>query len=84
MTQSLQATMIGPIISKTGSKTMGGMMVKPNQNDLVFMKELLEAGKIAPVIDRRYPLSEVAEAFRYIGEGHAKGKVVVTVEQNGK
>ena len=84
MDQSLQATMIGPFISKTGSKTMGGMMVKPNQNDLVFMKELLEAGKIAPVIDRRYPLSEVAEAFRYIGEGHAKGKVVVTVEQNGK
>ena len=84
MAQSLQATMIGPFISKTGSKTMGGMMVKPNQNDLVFIKELLEAGKIAPVIDRRYPLSEVAEAFRYIGEGHAKGKVVVTVEQNGK
>jgi NADPH:quinone reductase-like Zn-dependent oxidoreductase len=84
MTQSLQATMIGPFISRTGSKTMGGMMVKPNQNDLVFMKELLEAGKIVPVIDRRYPLSEVAEAFRYIGEGHAKGKVVVTVEQNGK
>jgi NADPH:quinone reductase-like Zn-dependent oxidoreductase len=84
MTQSLQATMIGPFISKTGSKTMGGMMVKPNQNDLVFMKELLEAGKVVPVIDRCYSLSEVAEAFRYIGEGHAKGKVVVTVEQNGK
>jgi NADPH:quinone reductase-like Zn-dependent oxidoreductase len=84
MAQSFQAMAIGPFMSMTGGKTMGGMMVKPNQNDLVFMKELLEAGKIAPVIDRRYPLSEVAEAFRYIGEGHAKGKVVVTVEQNGK
>ena len=63
---------------------MGGMMVKPNQNDLVFMKELLEAGKVVPVIDRCYPLSEVADAFHYIGEGHAQGKVVITVEQNGK
>ena len=84
MTQSLQATMIGPFISMTGSKKMGGMMVKPNQNDLVFMKELLEAGKVVPVIDRCYPLSEVAEAFHYIGEGHAQGKVVITVEQNSK
>ena len=82
MTQSLQATMIGPFISMTGSKTMGGMMVKPNQNDLVFIKELLEAGKVVPVIDRCYPLSEISEAFHYIGEGHAKGKVVIIVEQN--
>ena len=84
MAQSLQATMIGPFISMTGSKTMGGMMVKPNKNDLIFVKELLEAGKIVPVIDRCYPLSDTAEAFHYIGEGHAKGKVVITVEQNGK
>jgi NADPH:quinone reductase-like Zn-dependent oxidoreductase len=84
MAQSFQGMLIGPFISMTGSKTMGGMMVKPNQNDLVFMKELLEAGKVVPVIDRRCPLSEVADAFRYIGEGHAIGKVVVTVAQNGK
>ncbi len=84
MAQSLQATMIGPFISMTGSKTMGGMMVKPNQDDLVFMKELLEAGKVVPVIDRCYPLSDIAEAFHYIGEGHAKGKVVINVEQNSK
>ena len=43
------------------------------------MKELLEAGKVEPVIDRRYPLSEVAEAIRYLEEGHAKGKVVITI-----
>ncbi|MFL7838371.1 MAG: NAD(P)-dependent alcohol dehydrogenase [Candidatus Promineifilaceae bacterium] len=84
MAQSLQATMIGPFISMTGSKKMGGMLVKPNQNDLVFLKELLETGKVIPVIDRCYPLSEVADAFRYISEGHAKGKVVIVVEQNNK
>ena len=48
------------------------------------MKELLEAGKVLPVIDRRYPLSEVPEALRYFGEGQARGKVVITVEHNNK
>ena len=57
---------------------------KPNKKDLVFMKELLEAGKVVPVIDRRYPLREVAEAIRYLEEGHARGKVVITVEPNNK
>ena len=63
---------------------MGNSMTKPNKKDLVFMKELLEAGKVVPVIDRRYPLSEVAEALGYLGEGHAQGKVVITVEHNNK
>ncbi len=48
------------------------------------MTELLEAGKVVPVIDRRYPLSEVPEALRYFGEGHAQGKLVITVEHNSK
>ena len=48
------------------------------------MKGLLEAGKVVPVIDRRYPLSEVTEAVRYYGEGHARGKVVITLEHNNK
>ncbi len=52
---------------------------KPNQKDLLFMKELIETGKLVPVIDRRYPLSEVAEALRYLEEGRARGKVVITV-----
>jgi NADPH:quinone reductase-like Zn-dependent oxidoreductase len=47
--------------------------------DLAFVKDLLEAAKIKPVIDRRYPLSDVAEALRYLEEGHAKGKIVITV-----
>ncbi len=78
MARIFQAMLIGPLISMTGSKKMGFLAHKPNK-DLAFMKELLEAGKVVPVIDRRYPLSEVAEALRYFGEGHAKGKVVITI-----
>ena len=73
----------GTLISKTGSQKMGNMGVaKPNQNDLVIIKELLEAGKVRPVVDRCYPLAETAEAIRYLEEGHAQGKVVITVTQN--
>ena len=59
-------------------------VAKPNQNDLVIMKELLEAGKVKPVLDRCYPLSEVPDAIRYLEEGHAQEKVIITVEQDGK
>ncbi len=78
-----QAMFLGPLISMTGSKKMRTLMLKPNK-DLDFMNELFEAGKVVPVIDRRYPLSEVAEALRYLEEGHAQGKVVITVEHNDK
>ncbi len=77
--QMFQAMLLGPWISMTGNKKMGNLLMKPNNKDLVFLKELLEAGKVVPVIDRRYPLSEVAEAIRYLEEGHARGKVVITV-----
>jgi NADPH:quinone reductase-like Zn-dependent oxidoreductase len=83
MRQMTQAMLQGPWISRTGSQKMGNMGVaKPNQNDLVIMKGLLEAGKVKPVIDRCYPLSETADALRYFEEGHAQGKVVITVTQN--
>ncbi len=52
----------------------------PNKEDLVVLNELIEAGKVTPVIDRTYPLSETPEAFRYLDEGHARGKVVITLE----
>ena len=84
MAQMFQATLLGPWISMAGSKKMGGLSAKVNQKDLVFIKELLEAGKVRPVIDRRYPLSEVPEALRYLGEGHARGKLVITLEHNNK
>ena len=83
MTQLFQAVLLGRLISMTGSKKMGFMGVaKINQKDLVFVKELLEAGKVVPVIDRSYALGEVPEAYRYFEEGHAKGKVVITLEHN--
>ena len=69
----------------TGSQKMGNMGVaKPNQKDLGTIKGLLQAGKIVPVIDRCHPLNEVAQAIRYLQEGHARGKVVIMVAQNGK
>ena len=63
----------------TGGKNMVSMFTKPNREDMGFIRELLEAGKVTPVIDRRYKLSEVPEALRYLEEGHAQGKVVITV-----
>ncbi len=85
MTRVFLNMFLGLLISITGSKKMGIVMWKPNKKeDLVFLKELFEAGKVVPVIDRRYPLSETAEAFRYLEEGHAQGKVVITVEHNDK
>ncbi len=59
---------------------MTNLTVRLNQEALVFMKELIEVGKVKSVIDKRYPLSEVAKALRYYEEGHAKGKLVITVE----
>jgi NADPH:quinone reductase-like Zn-dependent oxidoreductase len=53
--------------------------MKPNQADLLVLKELCEAGKIRPIIDRRFPLSDVRAAVQYVETGHARGKVVVTV-----
>jgi len=60
------------------------LLSKPNKQDLASIKELLEAGKVVPVIDRWYPLSETAEAIRYLEAGHARGKVVITVEHGNK
>jgi NADPH:quinone reductase-like Zn-dependent oxidoreductase len=66
--------------SMTGDKKMVSRLAKPpNKEDLVFMKELLEVGKVRPVIDRRYTLREVPEALRYLKEGHARGKIVITM-----
>jgi NADPH:quinone reductase-like Zn-dependent oxidoreductase len=78
-----QALLVAPFISRTGSKKMGIVMWKPNdKEDLEFLTDLIVAGKITPVIDRSYLLSEVPEAFRYLEGGQAKGKIVINVTQN--
>ncbi len=72
--------LLGLFISMIGSKKIGMVMWKPNKReDLVFLEEVFENGKVVPVIDRRYPLSEVPDAVRYLEEGHVKGKVVITM-----
>ncbi len=79
--QIFQAMLLGSWMSRNGDKKMGNMgIAKVIQADLVTLGELLEAGKIAPFIDRSYPLSEFSEAMRYVVEKHAQGKVVITVE----
>jgi NADPH:quinone reductase-like Zn-dependent oxidoreductase len=75
----LQTMLVGRVMSRTGKKKMGTFMATVTQKDLVFVKELLEAGKVVPVVDKCYPLAEAAEALRYMEEGHPRGKIVITV-----
>jgi NADPH:quinone reductase-like Zn-dependent oxidoreductase len=75
-----QSMLLGLLLSRIGSKKSRFFIANINQKDLVFLKGLLETGKVASIIDRRYPLGDAAEALRYLEEGHAQGKVVVIVE----
>ena len=84
MAQIFQSMLLGSMMSETGGRKISGVSAKRNQNDLVFVKELFETGKVKSIIDRQYPLSEAAEALRYLGAGHAKGKIVISVEGNNK
>ena len=80
-----QALFLGSVISLVGSKKMSLMAWEPNNiEDLDFIKGLIESGKLVPVIDRRYSLNEVAEAFRYFEEGHPQGKIVIIMKHNDK
>jgi len=80
--QIFQAMLLTPLLSRIGRKKTCFFIANINQKDLVSLKVLLEAGKIVPVIDRRYPLSDAAEALRYLEERHAQGKIVLTVEHS--
>src|SRR5438477_11730044 len=75
----IQILLLGPLIRRTTGKNVRVLVVRPNLEDMVYMTELSKTGKVVPVIDRRYPLREVPEALRYLGEERAKGKVVITV-----
>jgi NADPH:quinone reductase-like Zn-dependent oxidoreductase len=77
----LQALFLGPLMSMASSRKMGLLLAKTNK-DLEYINELIESGKVVPVIDTRYSLSEVPEAFRHLGEGHAKGKVVIDLGES--
>jgi NADPH:quinone reductase-like Zn-dependent oxidoreductase len=80
ISQMLEAMLLGKWMSRNGDKKLGSMgIAKVIQEDLVTLGELLEAGKIAPIIDGIYPLSEIVEAMRYVEDKHAQGKVVITV-----
>jgi NADPH:quinone reductase-like Zn-dependent oxidoreductase len=82
LAQIFQGMFLAPLLSRIGSKKTRFFIANINQKDLVFLKDLLEAGKVVPVIDRRYPLSGAVEALRYLQKRHAQGKVVLTVEHS--
>jgi NADPH:quinone reductase-like Zn-dependent oxidoreductase len=77
--QILAGFVSGWWISMTGSKKVKSFLARIKQEDLAVMKELLQSGKVKPVIDRSYALADAAEALRYLGQGHAKGKVIITM-----
>lgn len=76
----LQDLLVAPLLSIFDGKKTCSFITKLDKKDLVFLAGLLETGKVKSVIDRRYPLSDAAEAIRYLEEGHAQGKVIITIE----
>jgi NADPH:quinone reductase-like Zn-dependent oxidoreductase len=78
--QIRQALLWGPILTLLGPQRLGASSMKASPKDLAFLAELLESGKLEPVIDRHYPLRAVPDAIRYVEEGHARGKVIIDVD----
>ena len=81
---TFQALLLGPLISRTGNKQMSGLEIlkkETRRSSLLALRDLLETRKVIPVIDRRYPLDKTGDALKYLGEGHAQGKIVITVER---
>jgi NADPH:quinone reductase-like Zn-dependent oxidoreductase len=79
MLQMLQQVALGPTLLRFDTRKFRGIMANVNQKDLLSLRDLLEAGKIVPAIDRRYPLARVADALNYLCAGHSSGKVVINV-----
>lgn len=78
LTQLISNMVFGSLMS-IGSKKMRHLFAKQSTKDLEFVMKLVEEGKVKPIIDRRYPLDETAEAMRYLSKGHARGKVIITI-----
>ena len=79
MAQVFQPMLLGPWLSSGGRK-LTNLAMQPNKDDLISVKELIEAEKVQPVIDKRFPLADLPEALHYYGQGHSRGKVVVTMD----
>jgi NADPH:quinone reductase-like Zn-dependent oxidoreductase len=73
--RQMRAHMLSPFV---GQK-LGTFVAKENAQDLLILNELIESGKVTPIIDRAYPLSDVPDAIRYLETGHARGRIVITV-----
>lgn len=74
-----QAMLLGPILSMIDDRTMGNLMASPDRDDLIEVRDIIEAGEVTPVIDERFPLEKVPEAIRYLEGGNARGKVIIAV-----
>ena len=77
--QMFEAMLLGPWLSRKSGQKLGNILVKSGQKQLLEIKALIDSGKVTPVIDRSYPLHAVADAIRYLEEGHARGKIVITI-----
>ena len=80
MARPVKALLMSPFISQK----MGMFMAELNKKDLTILADLMQSGKVKPVIDRTYPLSQIAEAIRYLEQGHARGKVIITMQEANK
>ncbi len=80
MIGALASSVTALVLSRFVSQNFVMVLAKRNKDDLTLMQKLMESGKVTPVIDKRYRLSEVPEAIRYLEEGHARGKVVIALE----
>jgi len=81
--QMFESMTLGPLLSKKGGQALGSMLANESQKDLEIIRQMIEAGQVSPVVDRTWPLQESVAAFHYLETGHARGKVVIVVQEAG-
>ena len=81
--QVFEAALLGPMLSAISRQRLGSLIVRQSRGDLLLIKDLIDSGRVVPVIDRQFPLQAVADAVRYYGQGHSSGKVVISMEEDG-